>query len=352
MLPSLANLTLQTISPAAAHLCLRVENFIQKELKLSLAHKKVLVGFSGGVDSTALLLIFYLLKPRLDLTLAAAHVNHSIRVEAGRDQAFCQDFCQHLSIPFYTTTIDVPGKCPRGTGLEETARTVRYDFFSSLMTALDYDFLLTGHQLNDLAEDCLMRLLRGAGWPALAGMSAFTPLRSQVRPLLMHSKDSLVNFLAYLNIPHVVDITNADDFSLRNRIRHRIIPEFLRENPRFLDRIAALWAQARIDEEGVAEQLSSIMKTTAESLRSKGNEENPGTTIVITRKELENLPKSLRLRAYKHVLDALGPGQTLSKTLLKLDSAWVEKRSRTVFQFPHGKTARIDKRTIFFQKLI
>lgn len=362
MFPNAISLSLQSIPPSAAHLCLTVENFVQKELGRSLGNKKLLVGLSGGVDSTALLLIFSLLAKRNNLTLTAAHLNHAIRPEAKRDQDFCQSLCAHLSIPFFTTTVDVPALCKNGAGLEDAARVARYNFFSSLKPQISYDYLLTGHHLNDLAEDCFMRLLRGSGWPSLAGMPAYTQQRSQLRPLLMQSKERLEQFLLDLNILHVIDATNKEAFTLRNRIRQQILPFFIKENPRFLERIAALWKQASLEKEDIHQMLTPLFKSIAASLPKpesvppcdslKHNDDKTTafpTVVTLSKEQLENLPQSIRLRAYKHVLDTLGPGQVLSATLLKLDRAWLHKKGQALFQFSHGKTAQIDKQSIIFR---
>lgn len=416
MFPGAPTLTLQTIPPPAAHLCLTVENFVQKELGHSLHHKKLLIGFSGGIDSTALLLIFFLLAQRNNLSVAAAHLNHGMRPEAKRDEEFCRSLCARLSVPFFTEFTDVPAMSKNGTGLEDAARTARYAFFASLHPSYHYDYLLTGHHLNDLAEDCFMRLLRGSGWPSLAGMPAYTQHRSQLRPLLMQSKEALANFLLELDIPHVVDATNADPFTLRNRVRQQVLPFFLKENPRFLERIAALWKQARTEEEDINQLLTPIFEATSQALslaeypsdsqsnshadsrfdtqhdskqalssHAQGNTTqncpkptsplpptpsplgafaktahshppvpactgSPAAIVVLRKDQIENLPKSLRLRAYKHILDTLGPGQVLAETLLKLDTAWTNKKGKSLFQFSHGKTAQIDKQSIVFKK--
>jgi tRNA(Ile)-lysidine synthase len=64
--------------------------------------------------------------------------------------------------------------------------------------------------------------------------------------------------------------------------------------------------------------------------------------------ELAALPTALRLRLYKRVLDALGPGQALFATLLALDKAWSaiakgrHRRGTARFQFPGGKSALVN----------
>lgn len=354
-------LTLQTIPPATAHFCLKVENFVADDLKVSLHDKALLVALSGGIDSTALLIILHLLRQRLNSTLSAAHLNHGIRPEAEQDQAFCQKLCSALSIPFHTRTIDVPALCRNGAGLEETARTTRYDYLFSLKSTVHYDYLVTGHQLNDLAEDCLMRLIRGAGWPALGGMTAFDERKTILRPLLLQPKADLTHLLSSLGIPHVEDASNTDMFSLRNRVRLKIIPLLMAENPSFLERIATLWKQAQMDKDSLTEILAPILQEATAGTgaprpypcqKHAPSAPSPcgSPPLTLYKDHLLSLPKSFRVRAYKAALDMLGEGQVPSDTLLKLDQAWVQKKSRAVFQFGHGKTANIHKQSIIFYK--
>ena len=349
MLSPLRNLTLQSVPPSAAHLALSVENFVTRDIKIPLDNKHLLIAFSGGVDSMALLVIFYLLRHRLHLTLSAAHLNHSMREEAPRDQKFCQKVCAKLSIPYFTTTVDIPQLC-NNSGLEETARTARYAYFASLQESVPYDYIITGHQLNDLAEDCCMRLIRGTGWPALGGMSAYVQSTKILRPLLLESKERLEDLLTSLHIPHVVDATNSEPFSLRNRIRARIIPEFIAENPRFLERIAALWWQAQLDKTAFSELLAPLFQEPLPSNAVSIKNTSSPSSLILSKAELIKFPSALRIRAYKHALDTLGTGQVLSETLFKLDRAWEEKRGKTSFQFSNGKLATLHNQSIIFEK--
>ena len=84
----------------------------------------VLVGFSGGADSTALLQLLWNYGKRIPLQLEAVHVNHGIRgAEALRDQQFCEQFCQERNISFTVVQEDVPAQAARdGLSLEEAGR--------------------------------------------------------------------------------------------------------------------------------------------------------------------------------------------------------------------------------------
>ena len=67
----------------------------------------MLVGLSGGADSTALLLVLDSLKALLGIKLIAVHVNHGIRAEAGEDAIFSQELCDRLDVPFFLIEKDI-----------------------------------------------------------------------------------------------------------------------------------------------------------------------------------------------------------------------------------------------------
>ena len=92
----------------------------------------VLLAFSGGADSSALL---HLLKEDAQTNhfkLHAAHFNHQIRgEEAERDAKFCEKVCQKLDIPFHLGTSDVPVLAKaNGNSIEAEARAQRYAFLN------------------------------------------------------------------------------------------------------------------------------------------------------------------------------------------------------------------------------
>ena len=107
----------------------RVYNFI-KGKEMITPGKTVLVGFSGGADSTALLLVLWELKRLLQIELVAVHVNHGIREEAGEDAEFTRSFCEKLGIKFQLVEKNIPALSGEWKMTEEEAgRKVRYDAF-------------------------------------------------------------------------------------------------------------------------------------------------------------------------------------------------------------------------------
>ena len=120
---------------------------------------RVLIALSGGTDSVCLALLLAKAQEKFGITLGACHVHHGIRgEEADRDLAFCREFCQTLSIPFYARHCDVPAYCSEHkVGLEEGARMERYRILRSVAEKEGFDKIATAHSASDQAETILFR---------------------------------------------------------------------------------------------------------------------------------------------------------------------------------------------------
>ncbi len=331
--------TLQNLPPRWAHFCLGVERFLREELHMPpMQGATLLVAVSGGADSTALALLLRYLGPRLDYRLRAVHLDHGIRPESGDDARHVGQFCAALNIPCTVERHDVPQLTRElGQGLEHAGRTARKRFFTRMLDASGAAWIATGHQLNDLAEDQLMRQLRGTGWPALGGMRGLIPEERLVRPLLLTPRATILEFLGALGVSWREDPLNQDPACLRNRVRARIVPAMLDENPDYLSTAASLWRQARLDAD-----------YWAEVERESGVRPLPQGGVLLPAAMLGRSHQALRLRLYKRCLEVLGPGQTLADNLLRLDRSWREKRVGAKVQFPGGKTAAVLSQGIAF----
>ena len=185
---------------------------------------RVLVGFSGGADSTALL---DRLSGMSGYSVAAVHVNHGIRgEEAIRDREFCRGFCRDRGIPFFCLDADVPAMRRQGESLETAARRVRYGYFAAVMGEQGYPLLAVAHNADDNLETVLFRLCRGTG---LRGLCGIPPVRAfgngyLVRPLLGVSREEILRYLEERGLSYVTDSTNEETDAARNRLRLTVIP--------------------------------------------------------------------------------------------------------------------------------
>lgn len=201
----------------------KVLNFIRKN-DMIVEGDAVVVGFSGGADSTALLNVLYDLKRLLKIDLSAVHINHCIRKEAKEDESFAVDFCKERDIPVTTHMVDVP-KMASEMGLteEEAGRIARYQVFEEAAAKHKKAVIAVAHHQNDVAETLIMNLSRGSG---LRGAGAIRPVRDNIiRPLLCVSRSEIEEYLQGKGISFCTDITNLENGHTRNVIRNLIMPE-------------------------------------------------------------------------------------------------------------------------------
>ncbi len=212
----------------------KVLSYIRQQ-ELLAPGERVLCALSGGADSMALLWCLYGLREELQITLEAVHFNHQLRGAASQnDEKAVKAFCARYGIPLTVGSKDVAVYAKaEGLGIEEAARILRYDFFSTL----PHDKLATAHHAGDNAETVLMHLLRGSGLRGLRGMESKGD--KLVRPLLSCTREEILAFLEAEKIPWQEDGSNAEDNCLRNRLRHRVLPLLLEEEPKLLSKITA-----------------------------------------------------------------------------------------------------------------
>ena len=199
---------------------------------------KAAVALSGGADSVFLL---HMLKKEADekhFTLCAIHVNHMIRgEEADRDEFFCRDLCKSLGVVFFSKRRDVPSLAKiKGCSVEEAAREARYSVFEEVMIENEIPVIATAHNADDVAENMLIRLLRGTSLDGICGIPRERELSygRVVRPILAVSKDEILGYCENNQLSFVTDSTNLCDEYMRNRIRHSVIPALREMNPSFL----------------------------------------------------------------------------------------------------------------------
>ncbi|MFI8718541.1 tRNA lysidine(34) synthetase TilS [Stenotrophomonas sp. NPDC077464] len=182
----------------------------------------VLVGFSGGLDSTVLLHWLSQSAAQRAAGLHAVHVHHGLQADADRWAAHCQAICTAWSIPLQVVHVTVPRDT--GEGLEAAARHVRRDAFARVLR--DGEHLALAHHRDDQAETFLLRALRGSGVDGLAAIRAHAPFAagSIWRPLL-HLPRSALQAHAQAHALHWIDDpSNASDAADRNFLRLHVLP--------------------------------------------------------------------------------------------------------------------------------
>lgn len=184
---------------------------------------KVLLAFSGGVDSTAL---FHLLLEN-SIAFDIAHVNYHTRPSSDHEALSAQQLAQSHGLHCYVHSCRLSGS-----NFEHHARIQRYQFFEYLIKKYHYPYLLTAHQLNDRLEWLMMQLCRGSGLPELLGVKSMDRRGdiTLIRPLLQHDRQEIEEYLNEHQLSHFIDESNHDEKYTRNRFRQQFSTPLMREH--------------------------------------------------------------------------------------------------------------------------
>ena len=212
----------------------------------------LVVGVSGGPDSTALLYSLYRLKDQHNLKLHVAHLNHDFRgVEADIDADFVAEMAVNLDLPYTIEKKDpIAYQQERGiSSFEQGARELRYAFLADVANKIDARFVAVGHTADDLAETVLLHILRGTGLHGLTGMAYSAPWPWPItvhktrllRPLLEVTKEETTAYCECLGRDFRIDSGNSLLRFTRNKIRNELMPELSKNyNPQIRDSLIRL----------------------------------------------------------------------------------------------------------------
>ena len=246
------------------------------------------IGYSGGADSTALLLACAQKWPG---QVSAIHVHHGLQAAADDFAAHCEAFCKRIKVPLMIKKVDAMHEL--GESPEAAARNARYSAFSSIKVDVDGVFvaynaienivnkknlsasIALAQHADDQVETLLLALSRGAGLPGLAAMPTVWQRDGILyyRPLLQVSASEIRRWLAARTefgeggVPFVEDPTNTDESFTRNRIRAKLLPALDAAFPQFRDTFARSSAHA-------AQAQLLLNEVAAEDLHKAGNPPN------------------------------------------------------------------------------
>ena len=186
--------------------------------------KKIIVAYSGGIDSSALLHLLNSIKNELKQSIEVIYINHGLHKKSLDWGKFCEDECNEYNIPF--KLISINEKCPNGVSIESWARNKRYSIISKEMNK--NDILLTGHHMDDQVETFFLQILRGSGPRGLSCMPAIKKFKNgfHVRPFLNIQRNELEEYINANNINWQEDESNSDTRYDRNYLRHSVLPYF------------------------------------------------------------------------------------------------------------------------------
>jgi tRNA(Ile)-lysidine synthase len=233
-----------------------------QRFRMILPGERVAVACSGGVDSTALLLLLRELSDSLGCVVSVAHFNHLLRgEESDSDEKFVSDLAGRFGLPFYAERADVRNLARAARANQESkARELRYKFFRKLVASGKADRVAVAHTMDDQAETVLFRLLRGAGTRGLMGIQPVVG-EEIIRPLLEVRRAALCEWLTARQEPWREDASNQDPRYARNRIRHDLLPRLTQFNPCVVETLAHTAEVAREEELFWREYLQPMLKT-------------------------------------------------------------------------------------------
>lgn len=296
------------------------------------------IGFSGGADSLALLLLVWTHWPERRGRLTALHFNHRLRgAAANRDERFCREVSRQLGIRHRSARWE---ESIRGAS-EASARAARHEFFGAEMRRLRATALWLGHQQDDVAETMLMRLARGSG---SGGLAAPRPVqlmpkgRVHLRPLLNLKKNEITAALVAEKIPWREDASNVAGNYLRNRLRRDVVPKWIQANEGRDSLAGAALARELLEEDDAAlnawlAEIAPIMKDGSLNLR-----------------RLAGRPRALMRRALHEWLAVNLDEAALSRQAFTrlLDDLMVARTTR--HSVSRGGFARIEKHRLIFER--
>lgn len=303
----------QLLAPSRS-LRARVRRFIV-ERDLLRPDERVLVGVSGGPDSTCLLITLAALRRSLKIDVLAAYFDHGLRGAraAQRERRYVEWLAESLGVPLRCGAGDVRAHARKARrSIEEAARELRYRFLAAAARESGCDAVAVGHTRDDQAETVLLHLIRGSGTKGLSGMaaSASWPVRSRgeaprlVRPLLGLSRAETVGCCREAGLRPIADPSNRSPAHLRNRIRRELLPLLRHYNPRVDDALVRLADAAASD----VELLESLA---AGALVSMPAEDGAAR---LDRKRLLALPDALQRHAVRLAVErSLGDARGLSE---------------------------------------
>jgi tRNA(Ile)-lysidine synthase len=237
------------------------------------------VAFSGGADSTALLVACAGKWPG---QVSAIHVHHGLQAAADSFEIHCRALCERLGVALAVERVDA--RHVRGESPEDAARVARYMTLARAATQLGVRSVLLAQHADDQVETLLLALGRGAGVPGLAAMPARFERHGMRfdRPLLEVSGASVREWLAARGEAFVDDPMNSDPAFTRSRIRHEVLPALAKAFPAFRDTFARSTRHA-------AQAQALIEEIAAQDLQAAGNPPALAATRSLTRARQANL---------------------------------------------------------------
>ena len=301
----------------------------------------ILVGFSGGADSSALLRMIHDYGKQTGAPVYAAHINHGIRgEEADRDEDFCRQVAKDLGVEIFVLRADVPALAKaRGESIETAARDLRYEYFEKIMREHSIPILATAHNANDNLETVIFNIARGSGLGGVCGIPNSRPCGDGgvlIRPILNMTKEKILEYCESNGISFVTDSTNTDTDYTRNKIRGQIVPLLLEINSGAVENASRLCESLRAD----SLCLESMTQWFLDEMRDG---------FSVEAEKICGSPPSIASRALTNIYREISGGASLEYKHIKAIRGLAERAvPHSSVDLPGGIRAVIENRKIVF----
>jgi len=253
---------------------------------------KILLAYSGGLDSSCLLYLLFKFRDMLDITTEAFYLNHGIREsdELNAELEIVKNNCAAYNTPLTIAAADIK-KMARDQKLcvEDTARKVRYGLLSRAALESGCNKIATAHHLDDSAETVILKLIKGASPSALSGIAA--SYKNIIRPLMFASRNEIEKYGAEIGLIYSTDSTNFDTKYERNFVRAKIMPLVKELNPEFSSAVSNFYDIQKEENSLIDSMVFSFHQKRA-SISAKG----PQTAFCVPAPDFNNLHTALKRR--------------------------------------------------------
>lgn len=270
---------------------------------------RVLVGYSGGPDSTCLLHLLH----RVGVDVVAGYLHHGQREEADKELKLCEAFCQEIDVPFMSGKADVPRMSSElKIGLEEAGRRARYAFFDQARFQLQCDLVATAHNRTDHVETILLNLTRGTG---LSGLAGIPEQRGHIiRPLLPFSREEIREYCKQESLWTAEDPSNIDISFARARVRLRVLPELRAINPQLENTVSRLASIAEEEDSFLDSMAAAALEQSELDLNGELKFLTADCEAAFDRDRISQFPAVLFKRAVRLVVGVLGANLDYEQT--------------------------------------
>jgi tRNA(Ile)-lysidine synthase len=284
-----------------------VRDAIQSHGLLS-AEDRILLAVSGGADSVVMAAVIHRIQRDKPICrgLAFGHVNHHLRgSESDADEQFVRHLGDQWNLPVLVRSVDVGAqRRSHKQSMETAARQLRLIALTDMASQAGCLRIATAHHADDQAETMIHRLQRGTGLRGLCGIAPIRRLDKGlllIRPMLAISRIEILDYARLHGLSWRQDSSNASIDHTRNRIRHILLPQLVKDAPRLGEQLRELAGHCRRFQRKVEDQCERIAPKVIHSRQS-------GHTI-LDRKAMQTLPEPVRVELIRQALVELGCGE-------------------------------------------